>query len=85
MTRVMVLLAFLAMGACADTRTLEELEQEAMVTGDWSAVERREKKMAEKQARRDAGCRTTETLVCETLASTSRCYCVSKHDRIVDY
>ena len=85
MTRVLVLLAFLAIGACADTRTLEELEQEAMETGDWTAVERREKKLAEKLARREAGCRTTETLVCEELASTARCYCVSKHDKIWDY
>ncbi len=81
MTRVLLLLAFLAMGACADKRTLEDLEKEAMETGDWSAVERREKKMAEKEARRAAGCRTTETLICETLADVQRCYCITKHDR----
>ncbi len=85
MTRAIVLAALLVLGACADTRTLEELEQEAMETGDWSAVERREKKLAEQLARREAGCRTTETLVCETLAGASKCYCVSKHDRIWDY
>lgn len=85
MYRVVVLAALFAIGACADTRTLEELEREAMETGDWSAVERREKKLAEQQARREAGCRTTETLVCETLASDSKCYCVAKHDRIWDY
>ena len=80
MTRVFVLLAVLAMAACADTRTLEDLEKEAMETGDWTAVERREKKMEEQLARQEAGCRTTETLVCESLGSTSRCYCVRKHD-----
>ena len=81
MTRVLGLLILLAMGACADTRTLEELEQEPMQTGDWSAVERREKRMAEQAARKAAGCRVTETLFCEKLADVQRCYCVGNQDR----
>ena len=79
------LVAVLLLCACAERKTLRELEVEALQTGDWSAVERREKKMAELQAKREANCKPNQTLVCETLASTSRCYCIMKHDRVIDY
>ena len=79
------LVAILSLCACAEQKTLQQLEAEAVQSGDWSAVERREKRLAKLQARRDANCKPNQTLVCETLASGTRCYCVSKYDRIIDY
>jgi len=79
------LLALTLLCACAEVKTLEDLEQEALVTGDWSAVEKREKKMAERQARREAGCRSTETLLCDNVAGVSRCYCNPATEKIRIY
>ena len=37
---------------CADMRSLEELEDEAVITGDWSLVEAREALIAKRNSRR---------------------------------
>lgn len=79
------LVAVIMLCACADVKTLEELEVEARETGDWSAVEKREKKLAEKQARREAGCRGTETLLCDNIGGVSRCYCSPATEKIKIY
>jgi len=77
--------ALIVLCACADVKTLEELELEALQTGDWSAVEKREKKLAEKKARQEAGCRATETLLCDNVGGVSRCYCSPTQERIKIY
>lgn len=79
------LVAVTMLCACAQVKTLEELEREAMETGDWSAVEKREKKLAEQQARREAGCRGTETLMCDHIGGVSRCYCAPMTEKIKIY
>ena len=78
-------MAVIMLCACADVKTLEELVVEARETGDWSAVEKREKKLAEKQARREAGCRGTETLLCDNIGGVSRCYCSPATEKIKIY
>ncbi len=79
------LLSAVLLFGCAGAKTLEELELEAMKTGDWSAVERREKVLAERQAQRDAGCATGSKLLCETIGGASRCYCSPAHEKIKIY
>ena len=79
------LVAVTMLCACAEVKTLEQLELEALETGDWSAVEKREKKLAEQQARREAGCRGTETLLCDNIGGVSRCYCSPPQERIKIY
>jgi hypothetical protein len=44
----------LVLFACAPVPTLEELEDEAMLTGDWSKVEAREKRLKYEQEYRAA-------------------------------
>ena len=43
--RITVLLLMLFLAACASRPSMEELEDQAMASGDWSAVEAREKPM----------------------------------------
>lgn len=41
----------LILGGCASGPTLEELKQEALITGDWSEVEKKEKMIEQKRLR----------------------------------
>ena len=54
MRTLMVFLAVtmvVVLGGCGSYSTLEELEQEAMLTGDWSRVEQRERILAKRAMR----------------------------------
>ncbi len=72
----------LALVACAPQVTLEELEDQAMLTGDWSQVEKRERLMRRK-AMRDAHenvvCPDDLTAVCEKRFGDTRCSCVDRN------
>ena len=60
--------------ACAST--LEELEQEAMMTGDWSGVELRERIKKEKEGGNLPSCKDSHVLVCVDQGSSEHCSCV---------
>jgi len=66
---------------CTARPTLEELETEAMATGDWAAVEKRElmdKKWGVVQT--DSKCRGDYIRLCRTESAQEFCECVSPHD-----
>ncbi len=50
----LLLLSFLV--GCAPVTTLEELEAQAYVSGDWSAVDKRERMIARREARMGPTC-----------------------------
>ena len=52
MKRLGVMLIALALTACAPYKTLDELEDEAMLTGDYTALEKRERSLARRAAAR---------------------------------
>ena len=59
---------------------MEQLENEAMLTGDWSAVEEREKAIARK-AERDGvklNCPVGYITFCQSYTGQDRCGCVSR-------
>lgn len=70
-----LILALLA-GACAAPPTLEELEFEALRTGDWTAVEQRERAMARRAARQPVSCPDGQIEFCETRVGERSCQCV---------
>jgi hypothetical protein len=47
---VLLLLILAAVSACTPAPTLRELQAEALITGDWTAVEKREERWAYKEA-----------------------------------
>ena len=68
--------ALLFLGGCAEMQTLEELEMLAATTGDWSAVEKRERRMAQRAAR----CPSEYISVCRSTGGLQRCECASQGD-----
>ena len=73
----------LALGGCGSYQTLEELEQQAFISGDWSEVEKRERIIAKRRARSGATCGSGQTQYCEKWGATSRCTCM-KADSLQD-
>lgn len=75
---VVVLLLFLA--ACANRPTLEQLEDEALLTGDWSAVEARERMQGRLSQSSGPACPDDFTKVCYGPEVNFQCECVSPQD-----
>ncbi len=69
-------LALLA--ACAPVKTLEELELAAMQTGDWSAVERRERAIERRKGASGNLCPSGAILLCESGIGQRSCSCISR-------
>jgi hypothetical protein len=74
----LILLAAALLVGCAEVKTLEELELAALQSGDWSAVEKRERSIARRKARGGPGCPSGLIPVCERRAGNSTCDCVSE-------
>lgn len=72
----------LALAVGCETRPpLEELEDEAMVTGDWTAVERREEVIKRRLESTAPGCLRREVKKCFEEQSGIRCYCLRVADK----
>lgn len=75
-TITIVLLACVLI-ACAPLPTYEQLETEAMLTGDWSAVEKRERAMIRHGSLKPIQCPSEFVAVCINEIGKLRCSCVS--------
>lgn len=64
--------------ACAPMKSLEELEEEALRSGDWTLVEEREALIAKRASRRPMQCANGLVSVCEKSVGLYRCQCVGK-------
>lgn len=74
-------LCMLAFAVGCETRPpLEQLEDEAMVTGDWTAVERREDLITRRLESTAPGCRLGEVKKCVEEQSGIHCYCLRLTD-----
>ena len=67
------------LGACAPATPLEELEQQALVTGDWSAVELRERVMRTQLGGDLPKCLEDELRVCIDEGAVEHCLCYRKY------
>ena len=74
-----VLLCFLLLMGCAPVPTLEELENQAMLTGNWSEVERRQKIIANRNAERGLGCQAREVALCVKDIGKTVCTCIERN------
>ncbi len=75
-----IILALCLLAGCTVGPTLEQLEAEALISGDWSAVERREAAIAKRRARNGPVCQAGLVAVCERYSSYERCSCVAGGD-----
>jgi len=76
----MFVLGLILLAGCSSTPTMEELEAEAMQTGDWSKVEDREVVLARREGRAELECPTGYAVFCKSAADFGRenCRCVSR-------
>ena len=74
--------ACLLTAGCGHYASLEQLEEQALVTGDWSAVEERERIIAKRKARRAPTCPSGYMAYCETMMANKKCTCVSKENMV---
>ncbi len=78
MKRLGILGVLLLAVACAPMKSLEELEDDALQTGDWSLVEEREALIAKRNARRPLQCPSGQLSLCERSVGRYRCQCIGK-------
>ena len=75
-----LVLTLTLLAGCGSFTPMEELERQAFLTGDWSAVEKRERLLERRKARRGAICPDGQVAVCDKFAGESRCSCVNHED-----
>ena len=81
MKTLITLMAVILLSACGTLKSLEQLEAEAMLSGDWSAVELRERQLARRNAKRGLMCPYGQISVCQMHIGDNRCACVES-DRL---
>jgi hypothetical protein len=72
----MIFLALILLAGCAGYTPLEELEAQALLTGDWSAVQRRERMQAGRNPQNSMQCPSGTIGYCVVYTSSRRCSCI---------
>lgn len=75
--RMMVLFLLIVLVGCIARPSLEQLEDEAMVSGDWSAVEKREQSSIRLNPVNDRSCPNGRAMVCVKNGMHEECECVN--------
>ena len=78
--KVLLLLGVFFLAGCMSRPTREELEAQAFLSGDWSAVEKREKRIARRHLIRGPQCPPGTMAFCERGWGQKRCGCVSNSE-----
>lgn len=74
----LIVLVLGLLAGCGSSPTLEQLEAQALRTGDWNLVERRQAILARKQARRGIDCPVGFVSLCQTRSMEQTCACVTR-------
>ena len=80
MLKTTLLALVVVLTGCASIKSMQELEAEALRTGDWSAVHQREQILARQAARRTPVCPAGTMSYCEKVAAERVCACLSRDD-----
>lgn len=75
--RAIALAAVILLSGCAAYIPTAQLERQAMLTGDWSAVERRERQTARRAARNGPDCGRGFVSYCVDTGGRERCTCMT--------
>ena len=71
-----IILSLVLLAGCGTYTPLEQLEANALVSGDWSAVEQRERITARRNSGSGMQCPSDMIDFCVSAASGTRCQCV---------
>ena len=74
--RGLIVIVALVLAGCGTYTPMEELERQALLTGDWSAVEKREAALERRKARLGPQCPAGMLAVCDGTMGGNRCTCV---------
>lgn len=74
--RSVVLLTVFVIAGCSSSPTLHELEEHALHSGDWSAVEERENALARRNGSQEEKCPSGYSKVCREFGMKSECRCI---------
>lgn len=75
---IAVVLTSILIAGCGSLTSLEELEKQAFLTGDWSAVEKRERIIEQRRARQGIKCPPGLVAICDNSAAGQRCACAAR-------
>ena len=78
--KFVILFTLVIVVGCAPRPTLEQLEDEASITGDWTAVERREELIEKRLELTAPGCPVGQSKNCFEEQSGIQCYCLPSAD-----
>jgi hypothetical protein len=79
--KTIILTALIALVGCAGQTSLEELEQEALATGNWTEVEQREMALTRKGKSKGRRCPDGFVNVCLESGMDIDCECVPSKGR----
>ncbi len=74
------LISLVIVVGCAPRPPLEQLENEALITGEWTTVERREELIKERLESTAPGCPVGQRKKCIEEQSGIQCYCLLSAD-----
>jgi hypothetical protein len=77
--RIVSILALFILVGCAARPTTDELEAEASVTGNWTAVEDRERMNKKMRVNPELRCPENLMLFCTKDGAHEECYCMPHH------
>ncbi len=77
--KFVILFTLVIVVGCAPSPTLEELEKEASITGDWTEVEWREERI--KKRLEELYCPFGQSNTCIEEQSGIQCYCLPSTDK----
>jgi hypothetical protein len=77
MRGILIIFTAFVLAGCASGPSLEDLEAQALVTGDWSLVERREAQIA-RRTYSGPKCPPGSVAYCRTFMADQRCSCVAR-------
>ena len=73
-----VLLVLFFLAGCGSIKSMEQLELEASISGDWTEVEKRERILARRKEREGPSCPSGYIAFCEQNGSMKQCGCVTR-------
>ncbi len=76
--KIATLFALILLVGCAARPTMDELQTQAFLSGDWSAVERREQANLRREIRNGIQCPAGHVGLCENRFGDMRCSCVKR-------
>lgn len=74
--KVLAIIGVLFLTGCGSFTSLEDLEHQAMLTGDWSAVEERERVIARRKERAGIQCPSGYVSYCQRNVGSNDCQCI---------